>query len=223
MNRKGIYRIILSVLLVVVLGFSVAHFYNSSNVKVEADSKTNKPVKKTRKTVSKKNTVDSPTTVHDDKNMVGLKNFKYGDSSEKKDYPNLMEHPNAWIDVDIATQRTYIMDGKTKLYSMYSSTGKNDTTPRGTYQIESERGEYFYTEPLKLGAYYWVSYLNHGEYLFHTTPTDANGKYVESIAKTLGREPSSHGCIHLSIPDCKWIYDNVPTGMKVVIHGQYKG
>jgi len=105
---------------------------------------------------------------------------------------------------------------------MFSSTGKHDTTPRGTYYVQGERGDYFYTEPLKLGAYYWVSYLNHGEYLFHTTPTDENGKYVESIAKTLGRKPSSHGCIHLSVPDCKWVYDNVPTGMKVVIHGEFK-
>jgi len=225
MSRKGIYRIVLSVLLVLVLGVATFHFYNSSNdTKVEADSKTEKSVKKNAAKVKPtKKVADTPATVHDDKDMVGLKNFKYGDPSEKKDYPNLMEHPNAWIDVDIATQRMYIKDGDTKLYSMYASTGKNDTTPRGTYHVQPERGNYFYTEPLKLGAYYWVSYLNHGEYLFHTTPTDENGKYVEAIAKTLGREPSSHGCIHLSIADCKWVYDNVPTDMKVVIHGEFKG
>lgn len=194
----------------------IGHFSKQTttkrDLKVEA---TQKKIKK----VAPKNT---PTTVQDDKQMVGLKNFKYTDPSEKKDYPDLSKYPHAWIDVDLATQRTYIKDGTTTLYEMYSSTGRHDTTPRGTYYIQNERGEFFYTEPLKMGAYYWVSFLNHGEYLFHTTPTDVTGKYDEEIAKTLGREPSSHGCVHLSIADCKWIYDNVPTGMKVVIHGKYQ-
>ncbi|KRO00786.1 L,D-transpeptidase [Companilactobacillus kimchiensis] len=209
------------------LGLGSAAFYainNNGNVKVEADSKTNTKTTasaKSTKSIAKK--ADTPKTVQDDKDMVGLKNFKYDSPSEKKAYPDLQAHPNAWIDVDIATQRVYIMDGTTKLYSMYSSTGRHDTTPRGTYYIQHERGDFFYTEPLKMGAYYWVSFLNHGEYLFHTTPTDINGKYDETIGKTLGREPSSHGCVHLSVPDCKWVYDNVPSDMKVVIHGKYQG
>jgi len=202
------------------LGFATLQvFHSTGDITVEAASKSKK--KTTKKRVAKKKAVESPKTVHDAKSMVGLKHFKYNSPSEKKAYPNLIDHPNAWIDVNIATQRMYIKDGNKKLYSMYSSTGAHDTTPRGTYYIQSERGNYFYTEPLKLGAYYWVSYLNHGEYLFHTTPTDENGKYVKSIAKTLGRKPSSHGCIHLSVADCKWVYENVPYGMKVVIHGKY--
>lgn len=222
MDHKGIYRIILAALFVVVLGVVGFNIYSNNDDSIKADSGTAKPIRKAPAKPVKK-VAATPATVHDDKDMVSLKNFKYDAPSEKKAYPNLTEHPDAWIDVDIATQRTYIKDGDTKLYSMYSSTGKHDTTPRGTYHIQNERGNYFYTEPLKLGAYYWVSYLNHGEYLFHTTPTDENGKYVTAIAKTLGREPSSHGCVHLSVADCKWVYDNVPAGMKVVIHGEYKG
>ena len=33
----------------------------------------------------------------------------------------------------------------------------------------------------------------------------------------LGRTQGSHGCIRLSVPDSKWIMDNIPNGTKVVI------
>ncbi|WP_334333352.1 L,D-transpeptidase [Companilactobacillus sp. HBUAS59544] len=217
MNKRGIYTTILVALTVIVLGAGGIYLAtnNNQNTKVEARGQKSKP----KKMVSKKK---SSKAIDDDKDMVPLKKFKYTMASEKKDYPNLQEHPNAWIDVDIATQRVHIMDGKTKLYEMYASTGKDDATPKGTFHIEPERGEFFYTKPLKLGAFYWVSFKDHGVYLFHTSPTDVQGNYVESIAKTLGKEPSSHGCIHLSTPDCKWIYENVPTEMTVKIHGTFK-
>ena len=216
MKNKGIYKIGLISLLVVILILVGANQFSRHSTE-KRDVKVETKQKKAKKLVKKA----TPQTVRDDKDMIGLKTFKYADSSEKKNYPDLTAHPNAWIDVDIATQRTYIKDGKKNLYEMYSSTGKHNTTPRGTYYIQNERGDFFYTAPLKMGAYYYVSFLNHGEYLFHTAPTDVTGKYDEKIAKTLGREPSSHGCIHLSTPDCKWIYDSVPSGMKVVIHGTY--
>jgi Uncharacterized protein conserved in bacteria len=215
-NHKKLYTSVLALITVVLLGFIAVNFLGHDDQKqVKADS-----ANKATKVVAKKKAVEKVSK--EDKDMNDLKHFKYTDASEKKAYPNLLQHPKAWIDVDIASQRVYIKDGKTNLYTMYSSTGKDDTTPRGTYYVQHERGDFFYTEPLKMGAYYWVSFLNHGEYLFHTTPTDVTGKYDEQIAKTLGHEPSSHGCIHLSTPDCKWIYDNVPENMKVVIHGKYQ-
>lgn len=218
MNHKGIFQTVLMTLLVALMGLTALNIWSDNDqntVEVEAASK------KSTKKVAKKSKKTTKRQVADGKDMVGLKKFKYTDASEKKKYPDLNTHANVWIDVDITTQRTYIKEGNKKLYEMYASTGKHDTTPRGTYYIQNERGDFFYTAPLKMGAYYWVSFLHHGEYLFHTTPTDVNGKYDEKIAKTLGREPSSHGCVHLSIADCKWIYDNVPTGTKVVIHGKY--
>lgn len=215
---KKLYPIVLlSILLVISVGFNIAHLIegNRTNVeRVEADSNAS---------VSKSNQEKTAKPIKgDDPDMVPLEKFTYKDSSETKAYPILKDHPQAYIDVDIAKQRTYIKDGNKTLYEMYASTGEKDATPRGTYQIEPEHGEYFYTEPLKLGAYHWVSFLNHGEYLFHSTPTDENGNYVESIAKTLGVKPSSHGCVHLSNPDLQWLYNNVQPGMKVVIHGTFE-
>lgn len=217
MDYKKISGIAIIVLFIAALGYGGYQAVANQTKDVKVEAKDSAKVKK-----APKKEAPSPKNVKDDKDMVPLKDFDYSTASEKKDYPNLAEHPDAFIDVDIATQRMYIKEGKTVLYEMYASTGKKDATPKGTYHVQGERGEFFYTQPLKLGAYYWVSFLNHGEYLFHTTPTDEQGNYVESIAKTLGREPSSHGCIHLSVPDCKWVYENVPYGMKVVIHGDFK-
>lgn len=225
MNYKRIYQITLIALLLGLFFITAQQVYTGQGngyqtSQVDADSTSDKSdASKAAKSKPKK--TDSKLS-QDSKDMIALDDFKYTDSSEKKDYPDLMQHPEAFIDVDIALQRVFIKEGDKVLYEMYASTGKNDTTPRGTYHIENERGEYFYTQPLKLGAYYYTSFLDHGVYLFHTTPTDENKVVVPSIAKTLGREPSSHGCVHLSDPDCKWIYDKVPAGTKVVIHGTFK-
>ncbi len=150
-----------------------------------------------------------------------VKTVDWTQSSEKKAYPDLTKYPKAWLDVNIAKQRVYIRDGANHnqvLYTMYCSTGKNNATPRGTYHIQAERGPHFYNASEKEGANYYVSWKNHGEYLFHTVPVDANGNYIKSVADNIGHKASSHGCVQLTIPDAKWVYENVPYGMKVVVH-----
>lgn len=112
------------------------------------------------------------------------------------------------------------MDHQRVLYTMYASTGvnaPNHKTPRGTYHVQAERGKYFYSTDVGEGAYYWVSWLNHGEYLFHATPVNAQKHYIRSDAADLGKKPSSHGCVHLSVADAKWVYDHIKVGTKVVI------
>lgn len=139
MKYKGIVKVILAIILFV--GGELEIVNGSSDfgmIKVSAASKSHKKTTEPSK--------------KDNKKLVPLKRFSYKISSEKGDYPDLTAHPKAWVDVNIAIQRVYIKDGKKKLYTMYSSTGKDDATPRGTYYIQSEKGEYFYTEPLKLGA-----------------------------------------------------------------------
>lgn len=146
--------------------------------------------------------------------------------SETVAYPDLKQLNDFWIKVVISKNRVYLMDGKKVVYTMYASAGeyerqadgkKKSTTPTGTYYIQAERGDSFYNPTLSEGANYWTSWLNHGEYLFHTVPTDANGNYKVTEAKKLGKKPASHGCIRLSVADAKWINQNVPQGTKVVI------
>jgi lipoprotein-anchoring transpeptidase ErfK/SrfK len=141
--------------------------------------------------------------------------------SEKQAYPVLANYPQVYFDVNIAAQRVYIRnaaDHNHVLYTMYCATGKNNATPRGTYTIQAERGLHFYNASEQEGANYYVSWLNHGEYLFHTVPVNQNGDYIVNIANQIGQRPVSHGCVQLTIPDAKWVYENVPYGMKVIIH-----
>ncbi|AZZ60233.1 L,D-transpeptidase [Oenococcus sp. UCMA 16435] len=151
-----------------------------------------------------------------------MRTVNWRKSSEKVSYPILSKYRNVWIDVSIARQRVYIKSGSRILYEMYCSTGIDNSTPTGTYKIQKERGTFFYNVASKEGAHYWVSWKDNGVYLFHTVPTDKNGKYVVSQAKELGKKPGSHGCIRLSIPDAKWIYKNISEGTKVVVHGTFK-
>jgi lipoprotein-anchoring transpeptidase ErfK/SrfK len=132
--------------------------------------------------------------------------------SENKPYPNLKKYPNAYFSVSQKAQRVYIKaaNGKT-LYTMICSTGLGNNTPNGWYKIQAERGTAF------SGANYWTSWLNHGQYLFHTVIVNHDRSYNVAAAKKLGHK-ASHGCIRLPVPDAIWIYKNAPVGMRVHIY-----
>lgn len=142
---------------------------------------------------------------------------KLNEPSEDKPYPELT--PDVWIDVSVKDQKVYFKRGDDVLYTMNCSTGLpgESATPLGEFAIEPERGETFRNAGSGEGANYWVSWKDHGVYLFHTVPIDENGNYIESEAESLGVRPASHGCIRLSVPDAKWIFDTVPVGMRVVV------
>lgn len=148
-------------------------------------------------------------------------------SSETKPYPDFNQVKDFWVKVELKKNRTYLMSGNKVIYTMYSSggayhrdkeTGKTVSyTPTGTFYIEAERGDSFFNNSLNEGANNWISWKDHGIYLFHSVPTDASGNYNLTEAKKLGKTPASHGCIRLSVPDSKWMSENLPTGTKVVI------
>ena len=135
-------------------------------------------------------------------------------------YPVLNPNESIWIHVSKENQKVYIMDGNNTIYTMICSTGldlNSDTsTPEGTFTIQGERGLSFYNSSEKEGAKYWVSWKNHGKFLFHSVATDVNGNVIPSEAEKLGQK-ASHGCIRLTLPDAKWIYDHIQMGTKVVI------
>ncbi|KJJ40395.1 L,D-transpeptidase [Bacillus subtilis] len=135
------------------------------------------------------------------------------------EYPDIKQK-HVWVDVDVKEQKAYIKEGSNTIYTMIVSSGldqtKDDATPKGTFHIEPERGEWFFSEGYQEGAEYWVSWKNHGEFLFHSVPMTKDKKIIEKEAKKLGAK-ASHGCIRLTIPDAKWIYENIPEHTKVVI------
>ena len=137
--------------------------------------------------------------------------------SQQVDYPDPAAHPGLSLEVSLQDQRVYVRDGSQLLYTMYASTGMDDSTPRGSFRIQSERGDHFYNPSEGMGARYYTSFLKHGVFLFHSVPTDPSGSYIKEEADLLGIRPSSHGCIRLTVPDALWIMKSVPTGTPVLI------
>ncbi|MGQ5708659.1 L,D-transpeptidase [Lactobacillus sp. PSON] len=170
-----------------------------------ADTNSVKTVKKTKY---------QPYT--DPKDMRKMKGTYWKKSSETKTkYPNLNKVKNLNLRVSIYGNRTYIRSGKKVVYTMYSSAGSiingKSLTPTGTYYTNNYH-PYRFSE-----AYYpvgWIGQL----YLFHTVPTRPwKAPFIPSEARKLGRKPSSHGCIRLSVSDAKWLQKHVTYGTKVII------
>ena len=137
--------------------------------------------------------------------------------SQQVDYPDPAAHPGLSLEVSLQDQRVYVRDGSQLLYTMYASTGMDDSTPRGSFRIQAERGDHFYNPGEGMGARYYTSFLNHGVFLFHSVPTDSKGGYIKEEADMLGIRPGSHGCIRLTVPDARWIMQSVPTGTPVLV------
>ena len=137
--------------------------------------------------------------------------------SQQVDYPDPAVHPGLSLEVSLQDQRVYVRDGSQLLYTMYASTGMDDSTPRGSFRIQAERGDHFYNPSEGMGARYYTSFLNHGVFLFHSVPTDSSGSYIKEEADMLGIRPGSHGCIRLTVPDARWIMQSVPTGTPVLV------
>lgn len=134
----------------------------------------------------------------------------HGPSMPNRAYPNIQKHPDLQVKVSIAQQRVFLKEHGKVLYTMLASTGKSgDDTPKGNFQIEPERGTHFYNAGSGEGANYWVSFKDHGIFLFHSVPVDSAGNYITSEAEQLGKKPLSHGCVRLSIADAKWMYENI--------------
>jgi len=55
------------------------------------------------------------------------------------------------------------------------------------------------------------------KYLFHSVPFDKNGGMIIEEYEKLG-SPVSHGCIRLKLEEAKWLYDKLPSGVKVIIY-----
>lgn len=136
---------------------------------------------------------------------------------ELSHYPDLSQYLNLRVHVDIKDQTMQILSGDQIIFSTTVSTGKKDSpTPRGNFVIEQERGDFFYNAASQEGACYWVSFKDHGIYLFHSIPTDENGNEIPEEAQALGT-PVSHGCVRMTRADAKWFYENIPSDIPVLI------
>lgn len=71
------------------------------------------------------------------------------------EYPDIKHKDSIWIDVSAKKQEAYIKEGSKTIYTMIISSGLNqtddDSTPKGTYYVEPERGEWFFPKDIKKG------------------------------------------------------------------------
>lgn len=122
------------------------------------------------------------------------------------------------LEVSLSSQHVLVYQGDRLLADMLASTGSpHEKTPLGHFHIQAERGVWFYSPLYNEGAKYWISFKNHGEFLFHSIPMDIHQHILKSEAQKLG-QPASHGCVRLSLKDAQWLYTHIPNGTDVYIH-----
>lgn len=123
-----------------------------------------------------------------------------------------------WVEVSLAEQKVRVFNGRDVVREMPASTGVADSpTPAGSFRLEN-RGEWFFSEKYRQGGWYWVSFKDWGVYLFHSVPTDREKRIIPEEATLLG-VPASHGCVRLALEDARWVYETLPEGTRVEIHG----
>ena len=146
-----------------------------------------------------------------------VKTEKVHIADKEGDFPDLSAYDNLQVNVSVKKQTLSILSGDKTIFRTPVSTGKEGSeTPVGDFVIEPERGDFFYNAGSGEGAYYWVSFKDHGIYLFHSVPTDEEGNVIDWEADLLGK-PASHGCVRMSMDSAKWFYQNIPEGTPVHI------
>lgn len=113
-----------------------------------------------------------------------------------------------WIDVNVTTQTLSAYEGDKLVFTTKVSTGvRRYPTVLGRFRIRTKLrsqtmvGPGYYLPNVPYVMYFYAGYAIHGTY-WHND---------------FGR-PRSHGCVNLSIPDAKWLYEWAPIGTLVVTH-----
>jgi lipoprotein-anchoring transpeptidase ErfK/SrfK len=119
------------------------------------------------------------------------------------------------IEVDLSRQVVLVYYKDALIKQMVCSGGEESSpTPIGEFTT-FQKVHYQWVSKFNVGAYYWTRFYK--DYLFHSVPFDENGEMIEEEYKKLG-SPASHGCIRLKLEEAKWMYENLPLGVKVLIY-----
>lgn len=106
--------------------------------------------------------------------------------------------------------------GDTPIKAFVCSTARDGvSTPTGTFRIMDKLRWHELMGPS------WGQYCSHitSDILFHSVPNTRpydNHSLNASAYNMLG-QPASAGCIRLTVGHAKWMYDNVPTGTRVIV------
>jgi len=119
------------------------------------------------------------------------------------------------IEVDLSKQMVFVYYKDNLIKEMICSGGAEETpTPPGEFET-SDKIKYSWVERFDVGAFYWTRFYK--KYLFHSVPFDKNREMIIEEYEKLG-SPVSHGCIRLKLEEAKWLYDKLPSGVKVIIY-----
>lgn len=123
------------------------------------------------------------------------------------------EYPGKYVEVSLADQRLYLIDGENLVKTYVISSGKWATpTPKGRFSIHDKTPR-AYSAAYGLYMPYWEDFLD-GQYGLHELPEWPNG-YKEG-QNHLG-VPVSHGCVRLGVGDAKEVYNWTEIGTPVYI------
>jgi lipoprotein-anchoring transpeptidase ErfK/SrfK len=208
--RKKLYLAVAVFAACLILGQAKNYFYGSNPPNLVVTKNIN-PLNSASSTNRKNETLDNKTEVQDINKIINWTEPHKPVRAIKK------AGINHKIVVNTSEQKVYIYINYKLEKKMVCSTGlSSHDTPLGTYYINNFYGESFYGSEFKMGAKYWVGFIN-STYLFHSVPTDKNGNYIIDEAKKLG-SAASHGCVRLSPCDAFWIYENIAADTQVDIN-----
>lgn len=127
-----------------------------------------------------------------------------------------------YIEVDLSQKMLYAWENGKLKYEMLVSTGFNNTTPKGEYQIQNKADNPFSNIDNSYMPF-WMSFHKDSRFDawlgFHalTHKINSRGKYIYEPETNLGGTTSG-GCVKLGRKEAEILYNWAVVGDKVIIH-----
>lgn len=120
---------------------------------------------------------------------------------------NLKQSQQRWIEINLSTQRLIAWEGKTPVYAIIVSTGKDSTPTRlGSFTIKSKhrltrmQGPGYDVPDVPFAMYYDGGMAIHGAYWHNKFGT-----------------PVSHGCTNVAVNHAEWLFNWASLGTPVIV------
>ena len=128
--------------------------------------------------------------------------------------------------VELSTQRTFVFTPSRRLVAIIPvSTGKNNTTPVGSFRVFSKSAQAFYSADPRERMRWMVRFTKgrEGDNIgFHGIPYRVTTAGERPLPTPIGKKPSSHGCIRMRVHDAKWLFDNIDESTPVRVVRNYR-
>lgn len=128
--------------------------------------------------------------------------------------------------VELSTQRTFVFTPSRRLVAVIPvSTGKNNTTPVGSFRVFSKSAQAFYSADPRERMRWMVRFTKgrEGDNIgFHGIPYRVTTAGERPLPTPIGKKPSSHGCIRMRVHDAKWLFDNIDESTPVRVVRNYR-